>query len=98
MGRCKHFKCKQHARPLAPHKRILDLRYQLPHRPTPFPKPKTKRRHFSAEFKRVVAYAQNWRCAACECLLPPSFEIDHKRPLWWGGSNGRDNLRALCNG
>ena len=32
----------------------------------------------------------------CKCLLPASFEIDHIRPLHWGGVNARTNLQALC--
>jgi hypothetical protein len=46
--------------------------------------------------KRIVAAAQKWRCAACRRLLSAFFETDHIRALSLGGSNARNNLRALC--
>lgn len=30
-------------------------------------------------------------------MLPSTFEVDHIKPLFSGGSNDLDNLQALCN-
>ena len=43
-----------------------------------------------------MGYRQKWTCAACDCLLPPSYEVDHIVPLALGGGHGLTNLQALC--
>ena len=47
--------------------------------------------------KKVIAYRQQYKCAACDCLLPPTYEVDHVTPLALGGTNGLGNLQALCS-
>ena len=36
-----------------------------------------KRRRLSAFQRNCIAYQQEWKCAMCRNLLPPSFQIDH---------------------
>lgn len=55
------------------------------------------RRCVSALLKRRVAARQLWRCAACRHLVDECYEIDHRVPLWAGGSNAVANLQALCH-
>ena len=55
------------------------------------------RRCVSSLLKRRVAARQLWRCAACRHLVDECYEIDHRQPLWAGGSNRVDNLQALCH-
>jgi len=55
------------------------------------------RRCVSSLQKRRVAARQEWRCAACTSLLDECYEIDHRLPLWAGGSNSATNLQALCH-
>lgn len=67
------------------------------HRQQVHPPPmKPKKRKVTAAMKRLVAADQHWRCCVCDRLLEASFEVDHHIPLHLGGSNKRDNLRALC--
>ena len=47
--------------------------------------------------KKVIAYRQQYKCAGCACLLPPTYEVDHITPLALGGTNGLGNLQALCS-
>ncbi len=56
---------------------------------------KTKR-NVSELSKKIVASRQKWRCKKCKELLDFTYEIDHIVPLYKGGSNELDNLRALC--
>ena len=53
-------------------------------------------RALSESTKKVVAYRQRYQCAACDCLLPPGYQVDHIQPLALGGTNGLSNLQALC--
>ena len=53
-------------------------------------------RLLSEKQKKVVAYRQKYKCAACDCLLPPAYQVDHIKPLALGGTNGLTNLQALC--
>ena len=53
-------------------------------------------RLLSENQKKVVAYRQKYQCAGCDCLLPPSYQVDHIKPLALGGTNGLTNLQALC--
>ena len=46
--------------------------------------------------KKVVAANQKWLCGMCQNTLDASYEIDHIKPLYKGGSNNNDNLMALC--
>lgn len=46
--------------------------------------------------KKIVASRQKWRCKSCKDLLDFTYEIDHVIPLYKGGSNQMNNLRALC--
>ena len=46
--------------------------------------------------KKYVAAQQNWKCAHCKNQLPPTFEVDHKIDLQYGGTNHVSNLAALC--
>ena len=48
--------------------------------------------------KKRVAAEQKWTCNVCTKLLDMTYEIDHRIPLWRHGSNGRQNLQALCPG
>ena len=43
-----------------------------------------------------IAAAQGYACNDCYRILGPIFNIDHKVALCNGGSNGLDNLCALC--
>ena len=52
-------------------------------------------RKVSETTKKVVAAAQEWRCAACGELLTAFYEVDHRVGLWRGGTNEPDNLQAL---
>ena len=54
------------------------------------------RRLLSESRKKTVAYRQRYCCAGCDCLLPPTYEVDHIVPLALGGTNGLTNLQALC--
>ena len=56
---------------------------------------KTKR-SVSETKKKYVAANQNWGCKHCQKQLPAWFEVDHVVKLEYGGSNGIENLEALC--
>ena len=57
-----------------------------------------RRIRFPDWYRRLIACEQQWQCNVCHTLLPHTFEIDHVRPLWAGGSaDARTNLQALCN-
>ena len=53
-------------------------------------------RKVSPGTKKLVAAEQEWKCGHCQQLLKASYEIDHIKPLFKGGSNHRSNLMALC--
>ena len=46
--------------------------------------------------KKRVAAKQKWRCASCRSLLDETYELDHIKPLFKGGTNSEGNLQALC--
>jgi 5-methylcytosine-specific restriction protein A len=46
--------------------------------------------------KKFVASQQDWCCHNCKEKLKATFEVDHIIPLFKGGNNHIDNLRALC--
>ena len=54
------------------------------------------RRTLTQAQKKRVAAAHAWRCAACDVLLPATFEVDHVVPLWQGGADAVDNCQPLC--
>ena len=56
------------------------------------------RRNVSSMTKKRVAYEQKYKCAGCNEILPPTYEVDHIHPLFLGGSNHASNLQALCPG
>ena len=56
------------------------------------------RRTWGVSEQKIVGARQEWRCAHCTCLLPPSYEVDHVKPLWEGGEDSIEtNAEALCN-
>ena len=56
------------------------------------------RRAVARKHRWVVAYRQQYTCAACRTLLHPhAFDIDHKHELRNGGLDELDNLQALCS-
>ena len=57
---------------------------------------KSNKRSVSETKKKFVASNQNWCCKHCSRKLPAWFEVDHVVKLEYGGSNGIDNLEALC--
>lgn len=61
----------------------------------PEPQYRTKRA-VSESLKKIIAASQKWTCAHCQQLLPATYEVDHIKALYLGGTNERDNLQALC--
>ena len=58
----------------------------------------TKRSWTEAQKKQVAARSK-WRCGRCGRLLESTYEIDHIRPLWEGGSDCiHTNACSLCAG
>ena len=58
---------------------------------------KVKRHKRTALQRNLIAAAQGWRCAVCQCMLPASYTIDHIMPLGDGGSDVESNCQALCH-
>lgn len=56
----------------------------------------TNKRVVSESKKKYIASSQGWKCAGCGNVLDATFEVDHKIPLYKGGTNQVDNLEALC--
>ena len=54
------------------------------------------RPYISPLVKKRVAAQQKWRCASCKQLLDETYELDHARALFQGGTNAEGNLQALC--
>ena len=54
------------------------------------------KRNVSKAKKIHVLNRQNYICKSCKKLLELTYQIDHIRPLWHGGSNHICNLQALC--
>lgn len=46
--------------------------------------------------KKVIAYRQEYKCAGCDKLLPPSFQVDHIIPHSISNDDSEDNLQCLC--
>lgn len=57
---------------------------------------KPTKRSVSETKKKFVASQQNWKCQDCQQQLNAWYEVDHKIRLEYGGSNGVENLVALC--
>ena len=55
-----------------------------------------RRGYISPLVKKRVASRQRWRCASCKRLLDETYELDHIKPLFKGGTNLESNLQALC--
>jgi hypothetical protein len=55
-----------------------------------------QKRNVSELNKKIVASRQHWKCLECRELLDFTYEVDHIKPLYKGGSNDLSNLRALC--
>ena len=49
----------------------------------------------TGEKKRIAADA-GWRCYMCDALLPSTYELDHKVPLFEGGPDVPENCGPLC--
>ena len=58
--------------------------------------PKINKRCFSTSHRIEIAYKTYWRCALCDYLLTPDFEIDHIVELRYGGEDTWENTCALC--
>ena len=58
---------------------------------------KVKRLKRTAFQRNLIAAAQGWQCAVCQCMLPASYTIDHIMPLGDGGSDVESNCQALCH-
>ena len=46
--------------------------------------------------KKYVGARQQWKCGHCRQILDASYEVDHIKALYKGGTNDLDNLVALC--
>lgn len=54
------------------------------------------KRQVSGRTKKDVAAKAGWKCETCARTVNANFEIDHKVPLFLGGTNEVDNLQLLC--
>ncbi len=54
------------------------------------------KRNVSNTTKKYIAASQKWNCNDCTQLLDHCYEVDHKIPLYKGGTNDIQNLQALC--
>jgi hypothetical protein len=60
------------------------------------PVKQTCKRSVSETKKKYVSAQQGWKCGHCHQQLSSTFEVDHKIPLYKGGSNDITNLVSLC--
>ena len=56
----------------------------------------TRRPYITPLVKKRAAANQKWRCASCKRLLEETYELDHVKALFKGGTNLETNLQALC--
>ena len=54
------------------------------------------RRRVTNRMKKEVAARARWTCEMCATIVNANYEIDHKTPLYRGGSNTLPNLQCLC--
>jgi hypothetical protein len=62
-------------------------------KPTQYKKTK---RSVSPLMKKKIGARQMWKCNKCSAMLDETYEVNHIIPLEKGGSNGQENLEALC--
>lgn len=55
-----------------------------------------EKRNVTGLMKKKVAADQQWKCGHCKATLDATFEVDHIKALFNGGSNDISNLVALC--
>lgn len=55
-----------------------------------------QKRNVSGQTKKIIASNQQWKCGICNNLMDYTYEIDHRIPLFKGGTNDISNLMALC--
>lgn len=53
------------------------------------------KRHVTEATKKLVASRQKWQCGICKRMLDETYEVDHIKPLYKGGTNDPKNLMAL---
>jgi len=53
-------------------------------------------RAYSTSHRIEIAYKTLWRCALCDKILTPNFEIDHIVEIRHGGADDWGNTCALC--
>jgi len=56
----------------------------------------TTRKRLTPAKEKIIAAAQDYKCATCRMILPSTWELDHKIELWQGGTNELDNFQVLC--
>ena len=54
------------------------------------------RKHITEYEKRKLAHSQKYKCNLCQALLPAEWQVDHRIPLFAGGTNEKTNLQVLC--
>jgi 5-methylcytosine-specific restriction protein A len=54
------------------------------------------KRSVSETKKKYISAQQGWKCGHCHQQLSATYEVDHKIPLYKGGSNDLTNLISLC--
>ena len=64
--------------------------------PSAAPQRAFRRPNITPFVKKRVAARQKWRCASCKTLLDETYDLDHVKPLFKGGTNAEGNLQALC--
>jgi len=55
-----------------------------------------EKRNVSGLLKKKIAASQEWKCGTCKALLDETYEVDHRKALFQGGTNEPENLVALC--
>ncbi len=55
-----------------------------------------EKRNVTGLMKKKVAASQEWKCGHCRAILDETYEVDHIKALFNGGTNDPSNLVALC--